>query len=243
MTRKHQTEAESVLVLRQIQRIRDSVPLPDTIGGLYDPDTNRLLSQYIEHGPATKALQRYHKRTGEAVGSKELSPGLRQAIKLPLVWGQIVTRYPWKVMWIRVDKQGRKRRGQKLCTSLGAAIKFQQKVSSVVPNATVVSRSRGYDIPPSLRGKLPPRWYWCPRCMKPRKYVRDDQGQRFTVNKKVWDKAKQKYKWVERNVYLLRCPMCSTTNRDPIFRRSNQPWEVRKFKKGVTRARKRKSKR
>jgi hypothetical protein len=228
--------------LQHIQRIRDAVPLPATIGELYNGQ-GKLRSEFIEHRPAEHAIQRYHKRTGETLRDSDLPVGLQQALHLPLVWVQIVNRYPWKVMWIRRTPDGKRRKGQKLCASLGHAVAVREKVSKVAPNATVVSRVRGYDIPTSLRGKLPPRWYWCPRCMKPRRYVRDEKGETFTALKKVWSKEKQRFRWVERPVYLLRCPMCECTNRDPIFRRSNQPWETRKFKRGVTRARRTKKRR
>ena len=229
--------------LADIQRIRDAVPLPATIGGLYTAE-GKLRSEYLEHGPAERAIQRYHKRTGEAVYSENgrLPIGLEQALHLPLVWVQIVNRYPWKVMWVRtVD--GRRVRGEKLCQSLGAAIIIQRQVAKKVPNATVVSRTRGYDIPPSLRGKLPSRWYWCPRCMKPRRYTRDPDNATFYVVKKVWSDEKQRYIWKERKVYVLRCPMCNCTNRDPIFRRSNQPWEIKHLKRGATRVPSRKPRR
>jgi hypothetical protein len=222
--------------LIEIQRIRDSVPLPSTIGELYHE--GHLKPQFIEHTRAELAIQRYHRRVGEAVETNGLPPGLRQAMRLNLVWVQIVHQYPWKVMWVRVV-DGRRVRGQKLCATLGHAILVQDKIVGKVPNATIVSRSRGYDIPAELRGKLPPRWYWCPRCMKPRRYQRDEDNATFSVVKKHWVRSKSKYEWKERTVYLLRCPMCGCTNRDPVFRRSNQPWEVRKFKRGVTRAKRR----
>lgn len=206
---------------------------------MYDGD-GRLLSQYHQHKPAERAIQRYHRKTGEAVLSDDLPVGIRQAIKLPLVWTQIVNRNPWKIMWIRTDSQGRRRRGQKLCPNLGAAIREWERIKVIVPNATIVSRARAYDIPPKLRGKLPPRWYWCPHCMKPRRFVKDpDPKNRHHVLKKVWSEEKKRYIWVERLVWRIECPMCGCSNRNPIFRRSNQPWEVRRFKKGVRRARKR----
>lgn len=235
------TKTETGQRLLEIQRIRDSVPLPSKISELYKGD-GTLHPQYVEHGPAERAIRRYHRKAGEAVEHEQLSVGLRQALHLPLVWTQIVHRYPWAVMWVRV-KDGRRVRGRKLCATLGHAIHECERIQRIVPNATVVSRSRGYDIPPSLRGKLPPRWYWCPRCMKPRKYARDENDATFSVVKKVWSKEKKKYKWVERTVYLLHCPMCGCTNRDPVFRRSNQPWEIRRFKRGVTRARRTKQRR
>lgn len=228
--------------LLEIQKIRDSVPLPRTLGEMYTAE-GKLRSEYLEHRPAERAVQRYHMRTGEAVSSNGRLPvGLEQALRSPLVWVQIVNRYPWKVMWVRtVD--GKRKRGEQLCASLGGAILVQQQVARKVPNATVVSRTRGYDIPPSLRGKLPPRWYWCPRCMKPRRYVRDPDDATFYTIKKVWSAEKQKYIWKERRVYVLRCPMCNCTNRDPIFRRSNQPWEIKHLRNGAGRVSNRKPRR
>jgi hypothetical protein len=229
--------------LAEIQRIRDSVPLPATIGELYTAE-GKFRTEFNMHGPAERAVQRYHKRTGEAVYSSNgrLPVGLEQALHLPLVWVQIVNRYPWKVMWVRTVN-GQRKKGEQLCSSLGGAIIVQRKVARIVPNATVVSRTRGYDIPPQLRGKLPPRWYWCPRCMKPRRYQRDPDDATFYVVKKQWSDEKQRYVWKERRVYVLRCPMCNCTNRDPVFRRSNQPWEVKRYKRGATRASNRKSRR
>src|SRR5262245_19469293 len=125
-------------VLRAIQELRDEYPLPDTLGEMYDSQ-GRLRSEFIEHRPAERAIQRYHKRTGEAVRQRaDLPVGLQQALHLPLIWVQITTRHPWAVMWIRV-KDGKRVHGKKLCTSLGHAIAFQRKVSKVAPNATVVS--------------------------------------------------------------------------------------------------------
>lgn len=174
---------------------------------------------------------------------ERLPVGVQQALKLPLIWTQIVNRYPWKVMWIRVDNEGRRKRGQKLCTTLGGAIDIQRRAAKIVPNATIVSRVRGYDVPAPLRGSLPPRWYWCPRCMKPRRYVRDENNEQFEAMKKVWSTDNNRYKWVARKVWLLRCPMCACTNRDPVWRRSNQPWQTRRIKPGVTRIRKTRKKR
>ncbi len=224
------------MIQDDIQRIRDSVPLPATIGELYL--NGKLRNEYLQHGPVDRVIQRLHRRAGEAVEDKDsLPPGLQQAIKLPLIWVQIVNRHPWKIMWVRTDEKGRKRKGEKLCTTLGGAILEWRRIKRLAPNATVISRARGYDIPPSLRGRLPKGWVWCPHCMKPRKYKRGETEQKFSVLKKQWSEEKGRYEWRERMVYLLICPLCGNTNRDQVYRRSNQPWEIRKFKKGVRRAR------
>jgi len=166
--------------------------------------------------------------------TEHLPIGVRQALKLPLIWVQISNRYPWKVVWARRTPAGDIRKGEQMCSSLGQAIIVWQRARRLVPNATIVSRVRAYDIPPSLRGKLPPRWYWCPRCMKPRRYLRTQQ--QFVAQKKVWRESKARWEETQRKVWLLTCPMCGCTNRDPVFRRSNQPWEVRRFKRGAIRA-------
>jgi len=219
-----------------IQRIRDSVPLPARVGDLYDGN-GRLRTEFMEHGPAERAIQKLHRRAGEAVPNQDALPvGIQQALHLPLIWVQIVSRYPWKVMWVRHDSTGRVRRGELKCTTLGGAIYEWRRIRKLAPNATIVSRARGYHIPPELRGELPPRWYWCPHCMKPRRYQRDPDNRTFTTNKKVWSDTKGRFVWVERKVYILVCPMCHNNSRDPIFRMSNQPWETRRFKQGVRRA-------
>jgi hypothetical protein len=87
---------ESLTTSRDIQRIRDSVALPLTVGELYDSN-GKLRSEYIQHTLAERAIQRVHKRAGEAVQDcGKLPPGIRQALKLPLIWVQIVNRYPWE---------------------------------------------------------------------------------------------------------------------------------------------------
>jgi hypothetical protein len=222
---------------RRLQAARDSYPLPSTIGELFAG--NMLKPPYAKHGPAERALQRYHEKAHASVnGQTELSPGVRQALKLSVTWSQLTKRYPWKVMWQR-KVNGRIARGEKMCTTLGGAIAFQRSIIDRVPNATVVSRVRAYDVPPKLRGRFPKKgFYWCPYCMKPRKFLIDESGQWFYAQKKVWSHEKGRYVPTERAVALLRCPMCGCTNRDHVWRRSNQPWEKRRIKSGVRRVRK-----
>jgi hypothetical protein len=216
------------------QRIRNSVPLPQHVSALFTSQ-GKLKSEYLCHDHVTEALQRRHRRAGDAVTQNSLPPGVQQALRLPLVWVQIVNRYPWKVMWQRIDSRGRRRRGELLCTTLGGAIKEWRRISRLVPNATIVSRARGYDIPAELRGQLPPKWLWCPHCMKPRRFQRDPDQPPFHAMKKVWRSDKQRYDWVARKVWVVVCPMCGCTNRSAVFRRSNQPWELRRVRRGTTR--------
>jgi hypothetical protein len=212
--------------LEALRKIRDSYPLPRTVGELFQK-SGSLKSEYVEHRPAERAIERYHKRSHERVVEYEVTLGVRQALKLPLLHNQLVHREPWAVYWIH-----KRKRYKKLFTSLGAAIIFHSEVVQLVRNATIISRSRGYHIPPSLRGKLPKGWVWCPHCMKPRRYKRHPSGDTFYTIKKDPNTFVRK----ERQVALLICPMCQSTNRDHVYRASNQPWEIRKFRRGATRA-------
>lgn len=224
--------------LRAIQRIRDQVPLPKTISELFD--NGSLKPQYMEHRPATRALVAHHREAAKRAKPKVAIDdyGIQQALRTPLFPNQLSHRYPWAVMWLKEGKRYKKK-----CKNLLEAVHLRDRIKEAgVSNATVVSLCRSYYIPVELIGKLPRPWVWCPLCMKPRKFrrVRDET---IFVFKKVPDEKRGGYKEVERQVALLRCPMCGCTNRNQVYRRSNQPFEVRKFKRGVTRARKRKRRR
>jgi hypothetical protein len=75
--------------------------------------------------------------------------------------------------------------------------------------------------------------------MQPRRFRAVRPLQEFYAMVKVWSDEKKRYKWVDRKLRLLECQYCGCTNRETVFRRSNQPWEIRKFKRGVRRARRR----
>jgi hypothetical protein len=109
-------------------------------------------------------------------------------------------------------------------------------------DAAVVVRN-GFDMPVKLRGKFPRKLagrthYWCPRCMSPRVFRRN--GQEFFAMRKEWNTEKARYEYRDRRLAVLCCTICGLTNRDPKFRRCNQPWEKRKFKRGVRKAKRRK---
>lgn len=231
-------EWELLKPIRRVQRQRDKFPLPRTVGELYN-ENGKLRGEYIEHRPAEAALNKYHTASRRLIPEGvELTPGLLQAMKRPLVWNQIAARVAWAVMWVRIDDDGRRVKGRKNFSSLGAAIAFWGKIKPQISTATVVSLRASYDVPAELRGRIPRGWCWCPRCMVPRKYKVDESGDWFYAFKKVYSREKDKYEFKERPVAILRCPMCQTTNRDPAWRRSNQPWERRRVKRGVTRLKK-----
>jgi hypothetical protein len=226
--RRSPTEMEKLGEMEALRRLRDSYPLPRKVSDLFQT-SGMLKPEYAEHRPARRAIEAYHQRNNVRVAEYKVDLGVRQALKLPLLHQQLVHREPWAVYWLANGRRYKKR-----FTSLGAAIEFHARVIQQVPNATIISRSRGYHIPPSLRGKLPKGWVWCPHCMKPRKYRRHPSGETFSVFKKDPVTFQRKL----RDVALLICPMCQNTNRDHVYRASNQPWEIRKFKRGATRARK-----
>lgn len=161
--------------------------------------------------------------------------GVRQALATPLIHAQIVNRYPFYVTWVspRTHKRLRKYEAT-LATSI---ILITERVQYVDPDASIVSRI-GYHVPPALRGKLPhPKLgYWCPCCMTARPYFPTVPEQVIYVTKKVWSDEKRRYIYVERKVRLLKCKACGLSNRDHKFRVSNQPWQIRRFKSGATRA-------
>lgn len=223
-------------VLRAIQRTRDLVPLPSKVSELFEDGLIR--PQYIEHRPATRALIKYHRRAAKKAPIAVEDYGIRQAARNPLVGNQLAHRTPWAVMWMKDGKKYKKKQ-----TNLHEAVHLRNRLHKHgIANATVVSLCRCYYIPVELIGKLPRPWVWCPMCMKPRKYRRVGT-ETIHAMKKQWNEKKGRYEEKERLVALLRCPMCGLTNRNTIFRKSNQPFELRRFKRGVTRARRRKPRR
>ena len=219
--------------LRAIRRERDRVPLPKKVSELFG--NGNLKSQYVEHRPATRVLDRYHRQHAERAAEAVTEIGIKQAARLPWSANQLSHRHPWAVMWLKGGK-----RYKKLCTNLWQAVWFMKRLHAAgMKNATVVSRGRSYHIPVELVGRLPRPWVWCPHCMKPRKFRRVGD-QTIYAQKKVETvdrKGRTIYEYRERKVALLACPMCGCTNRNQVFRQSNQPFHRRKFKQGATRAR------
>jgi hypothetical protein len=161
--------------------------------------------------------------------------GVRIALRTRLTYNQIVVKYPFTATWTS-PKSGR--RLKKNFTSLIGAIKFcTTKAQYVDPQCSIIARVVGYDVPPKLRGKLPRRMrgskmhYWCPYCMDARRFKRGE-GE-FYAMKKFWNDEKQRWDWKEVKLAILICTVCGISNRDSKFRRSNQPFEVRKIKQGV----------
>jgi hypothetical protein len=188
---------------------------------------------------ATHALyQKRHEKQAAYLFDPTLPVGIQQALRLPLVHCQVASRYPWAVHFRRGAPT---RWVRSLHHTLGGAMSFHRRALRLDPAATIVSRGRGYDIPPELRGRIPSPWKWCPHCMKPRKYRRVTPPRTFTAEVKHWSEEKQRWVWSVRSLALMKCPVCRNSNRSPIFRRSNQPWHTTRLGKHTQRVRRRRS--
>jgi hypothetical protein len=169
--------------------------------------------------------------------------GIRIALGERLLWTQMVNKYPFFVTWVSPKTGKRFRRN---CMSMVHAIQFvTEQAQYVDPEASVVSK-HGFYIPRKLMGKFPRRMgpadklhYWCPRCMQPRRFRKT--GEQTTVMKKFLD-DKGDPEWKVVKLSVIDCVVCGISNRDAKFRASNQPLEVRRFKRGVTRARRSRAK-
>ena len=212
---------------------------------LYDPDTRFLYDRF--NTEAVYAwFQRAHKAGYTRVGEDgvyrrgphewKVPIGVRLCLRKPLLWTHMVKLHPWFVTW-RSPKTGKRLR--KYFSSPWQAIDFiTTQAQYVDPRASLVNRN-GFDIPPKLRGKIPAPWKWCPRCMTARRFRAVKPDETFQAMRKEWIEEKGRYEYRDRQLRLLGCTVCGCTNRDSTMRRSNQPWEVRRFKRGVRRAKRR----
>lgn len=191
----------------------------------------------------------YHSQEETQFGddhSWRVPPTVYACLKLPVIACQMHNHKAWYATWVSPKTGERKK---KYFGSAWQAIKFvATKAQYVDPHAAVVSRTRGYDIPAKYRGKMPLKqehkgkirtWYWCPLCMQPRRFRAVQPSQEFYAIVKTWSEEKQRFIPKDRKLRLLECSYCECTNRDSVFRRSNQPWNVRKFKRGARRAKRR----
>ena len=186
----------------------------------------------------------YHSKSGKF--EWKVPSSVLWCLHTPLTTNQMNNQYAWYVTWVS-PRTGQRLR--KYFMSPWVAMEFiAAKAGRVDPHAAIVSRSRPYYVIPKHRGRFPIRqqvggrtitWYWCPLCMQPRRFRAVRPLQEFFAVVKVWNEEKGHYVPKDRKLRLLHCEYCGCTNRDSVFRRSNQPWEVRKFKKGARRARRR----
>lgn len=231
---------------------KKKAPRPQTVDDLYGEGyTGNLLKGEFQTPTVYAWFQKRHEKAKKLIdkdgyyryGDHEwkVPYGVRMAFEEKLLWAHMAHKHPYFVTWVS-PKTGK--RLKKFFGSMPNAVHFiATKAQYVDEDAAVVVRN-GFDIPVKLRGKFPRKLsgrthYWCPRCMSPRIFRRLF-GQTFKAMKKEWNTEKARYEWRDRELALMACEVCRCTNRDQKFRRCNQPWEKRKFKKGVRKAKRRK---
>ncbi len=203
------------------------------------PKVRELLNRYHTDAPGLNG-------DGWYVDGKhewKVPSGLLYYWRKPLRRHQMIVMHPWYATW-RSPKTGKRLR--KMFTTLPHAVAFiATKAQYVDPKACVVAR-QGYDVPPAFRGKFPHKhndrtYYWCPMCVAPRPFYAVIPQREFHTLKKRWSDTKQRYEYIDRRVRVIQCVVCGCTNQNWTFRRSNQPWQIRKFKQGARRAKRSRS--
>lgn len=149
------------------------------------------------------------------------------------VWNQIAVEKPWAVYALINGRRKRKR-----FNNLREAILFHKKLSKTNPNCGIVSLCHAYELPRewlTKKDKLPPKFKWCPHCAAFRVFRRVNPPQKFFAMVKVWNETRGRYEYTDRELWLTECQLCGHNSRSHVFRRANQPYEVRRIKQGARR--------
>jgi hypothetical protein len=228
-------------------------PVEELFGGGY---TGRLMKgEYTNRKDIAQAIQRRHERGMALINGNgyweqdgkawKVPLGIRAAFGATLTYAQWTSKYPFYVQWKHPDGNGGYKIKRRSCMSLGVAVSFiTTRVQQVDEDAFVVCKM-GFYAPTRLLGKFPRKmadgktYYWCPRCMHPRRFRQMDPPQVFYADKKFWNEEKGRYDWKNVKLALLECTHCGGNNRDPKFRASNQPLEKVTIKPRKTKVRRR----
>lgn len=233
----HREVPEMLCFVRNEKAIRSRArPRVKTVSEAYQ--SGKLRAEFIGTDMEDKLMRRQRQMALDAIlglgeNGYHIPPNVEMFNEAGYVWNQVANQKPWAV-YVLVDGKRKRRR----CNNLYEAVLYHRTIHKTHPSSGIVSMGRAYDIPSSLRfkkAKLPKRFKWCPYCGTFRVYIRVLPEQRFFTQIKRWDEKKKQFIWVDRKLWLTECQLCGNTNRDSIFRRSNQPWELRKIKKGVKR--------
>lgn len=228
-------------------------PIEELYGG--GVTGNLMMGEFTHRKDIAAAIQRRHERGMALIDGKgywvqdgktwKVPYGVREAFSATLVHAHLSNKYPFYVQWRHPDGNGGHRIKRRQCMSLGAACSFiTLHAQRADPDAFVVCKL-GFYAPLRLLGKFPRRlkdgkmYYWCPRCMQPRRYRRVDPPQTFYADKKFWNEEKGHYEWKNVKLGLMACTHCGINNRDNKFRASNQPVEITKIKPRKTRVKRR----
>jgi hypothetical protein len=233
----HRDRSEAYCFILNEKRIRSRArPRVKYLEDVYR--NGKLKSEFIGTDMEDKLMRRQQQLALDAVlglsdNGYRLPRNLDTFMAGGYVWNQIAVKRPWAV-YVLVNGKRKRRR----FNNLYEAIEWHKKIYPKYPSSGIVSLARAFDLPAHWRlrkDKLPRRFKWCPHCGAFRVFRRVDPPQRFCAIIKSWNPETQRWRWAERMVWLTECQLCGHTNRSPVFRRSNQPWELRKIKPRVTR--------
>jgi len=197
-----------------------------------------MKGEYTGRKDIHAAIQRRHERGMALINAKgywvqgnrqwRVPYGVREAFSATLSHGHLMNKYPFYVQWRHPDGNGGHKIKRRSCTSLGSAVSFiTLHATRADPDAFVVCKL-GFYAPVPMLGKFPRRlndgklYYWCPRCMQPRRMRQVNPQQTFYADKK-YPNDQGGYTWKNVKLALLECTSCGANNRDGKFRASNQP--------------------
>lgn len=201
---------------------------------VYD-DQGKIRSEFLHTDMEDKLLARQMKLAEHAFAelNGEVPRNARVFVAQGFVWNQIAVENPWAVYVIMDGKRKRKR-----FNNLRDAILFYDRAKKAGYSAGIVSMRHRYDLPPEYRSKLsklPRKFKWCPCCADFRVFKKREPAQRFYAMVKRWSTTKNRYEWVDRQLWVTECQLCGCPNTDSVFRRANTPWDTRPVKQGRTR--------
>jgi hypothetical protein len=248
--------------MRQRRRTTSAKPVIPPVEELYGAGVSgRLMKgEYTTRTDIHAAIQRRHERGMALINGKGywvqgdrqwyVPYGVRQAFTATLSHSHLMNRYPFYVQWRHPDGNGGFRTKKRSCTSLGSAVSFITLRAQQVDEDAFVVCKLGFYAPVPMLGKFPRRlkdgklYYWCPRCMQPRRFRQHHPQQTFYVNKKYPNTDEktmhlQPFIWKNVKLALLECTHCGGNNRDGKFRASNQPVQKTIVKARKTRVRRR----
>jgi len=214
-------------------------PVEDLYGG--GVSGRFLRGEYTHRTDIHAAIQRRHEKGMALINGKgywvqngrtwRVPYGVREAFTATLSHGHLMNKYPFYVQWRHPDGNGSYKIKRRSCTSLGAAVSFITLHAQRADEDAFVVCKLGFYAPMKMLGKFPRRmadgkmYYWCPRCMQPRRHRQCNPPQTFYVDKKFWNDEQGRYVWKNVKLALLECSHCGGNNRDNKFRASNQPVE------------------